>query len=145
MTIRLARLGRLASGSVLCILAPLAVCAAQATNVSPGLSAVASVGARLAELELQRISLRASGDDSSTTKIDSQIRDVRGRLRQDDSTRKLVVARVLSALDARRATVSAGVAQARLVYTDAYPPVRRAIEETRLLDQRRSELRAGGF
>jgi len=52
---------------------------------------------------------------------------------------------VLLALDARRSSVNAGLAHARLMYTDRYPPVARAIAEIRLIDRRRNEIRAGGF
>ena len=145
--IRRADIVRYASGSVVCFSVVLAACAARPAGVSAQSSAVDSVAVQLATLELQRISLRASGDDSSTTKIDSQIRSLGDRLRRpaDDSTRGIAIARVLLALDARKATVNARLGQMRLMYTDRYPPVRRAIEESRLIDQRRDEIRAGRF
>jgi len=48
-------------------------------------------------------------------------------------------ARVMLALDARAATLGTLIERARLVYTDAYPPVRRALDEKRLITQRLAE------
>ena len=129
----------------LCMSVVLAACATRGSSGSPRPAAVESIAAKVAELELQRIALHASRSDSSSAQIDSQIRNLQKGLRQDDSVRRVVVARVLSALDARGAIVDTQVARGRLVYTDDYPPIRRAIQERRLIDRRRSELRSGGF
>ena len=141
---------RFASRAVFCGSVVFAACAPPATRAS-GVSvqpaAADSIAAQLAELELQRIAVHASREDSSTTTIDSQLQNLRDRLqlRADSSSRQVVMGRVLLALDARRSSVNAGLAHARLMYTDRYPPVARAIAEIRLIDRRRNEIRAGGF
>jgi len=134
---------RLVSGLFMSVV--LAACATRGSSVSPQPAAVERIAAEVAELELQRIALHASRSDSSSAPLDSQIRNLQEGLREDDSARRVVVARVLSALDARRAAVDTQVSRGRLVYTDDYPPIRRAIQERQLIDRRRTELRSGGF
>jgi hypothetical protein len=80
--------------------------------------------------------------------IDLLIRNLRDRLHRlpaNDSASKVAVERVLQALDVRRASVSTALRNMRLAYTDNYPTVRLAIEETRLIDERRKEIRTSGF
>jgi len=48
--------------------------------------------------------------------------------------------RVMLALDSRAATLATLIERARLVYTDAYPPVRQALDEKRLITQRLAEI-----
>lgn len=138
---------RFAAGSVLCLSAAVTPCIGQTTRVSTPLAS-ASVADSLADLEVQRIRLHATQPEVPTVEIDSLIRNLRDRLHRlpaNDSASKVAVERVLQALDVRRASVSTALRNMRLAYTDNYPTVRLAIEETRLIDERRKEIRTSGF
>jgi hypothetical protein len=123
--------------------------APQPTAIATQVSAVDSIAARLAALELERIASRVdvSRGPASTANIESQIESLHERLqrlRTDGSATRVGVERVLLALAAREESVSSQLRQARLAYTDQYPPVRRLIDETRLLQQRRTEILTSG-
>lgn len=112
-------------------------------------STVDTIAARLADLELTRIALSAGSEARavSSRDINTQIASLHERLHElpdHTSAERVVAERLLLAFDARESSLASQLRQLRLVYTDEHPVVRRAVEEERLLTQRRSELRAGG-
>lgn len=116
-------------------------------SVASGPSPVDTVSAQLIELELQRIALRAgtTTEIASTRDLDARIATLHEqlrRLRTDGKLERTAAERLLLALEARDSIVTIRIQQARLVYTDQYPPVRQALLEQQLLKQRRSEIRA---
>jgi hypothetical protein len=118
-----------------------------AASVAGGPSHGDTVVARLAELELQRIALRAAttGESAVTRDIDARIAALHERLRgflTEVNIERTAAERLLLALDARDSTVAIGIQKMRMLYTDQYPPVRQALTEQKLLKQRRSEIRA---
>ena len=116
-------------------------------SVSTGSSPVDSVTAQLTDLELQRLARRAatSADTASTRDIDTQIAALHERLRSlrlPDNVERIAAERLLVALDGRDSSVTIRLQQARMAYTDRYPPVRQMLLEQELLRQRRNEIRA---
>jgi outer membrane murein-binding lipoprotein Lpp len=112
-------------------------------SVARGPSQVDTVAAQLAELELERIAVRAATtvEIASTRDIDARIAALHERLRglrTDGNSERTAAERLLLALDARDSSVTMRIQQARMVYTDQYPPVRQALTEHQLLKQRRS-------
>jgi hypothetical protein len=61
-------------------------------------------------------------------------------LANPDAAERIIVERVILALEARASTVTARLHELRLVYTDEYPTLRQAAEEERLLRERHAEL-----
>jgi hypothetical protein len=115
-------------------------------QTSTARSAVDSVAGQLAGLELQRLRVAMTRDSTSIRDVDSRIQGLRQRLqslRPDGSGRQVAADSVLLALDARQASVASNLSAARMVYTEAYPPVRQFIEEIRLIEERRNEIKAG--
>ena len=117
---------------------------ASVARVSPQ---VDTLVAQLAELELQRIALRAATtvESASARDIDARIAALHERLRAlrtDGNIERTAAERLLLALDARDSSVTMRIQQMRMVYTEQYPPVRQALTEKQLLKQRRNEIRA---
>ena len=128
-------------------------CAARTPREPDGYAKVVSVdtvAAHLVELELRRISLLAAPttDTVSRRGVDEQIATYRERLRQmpnHDRAERVVAERLILALESRKSDVACQLQAMRLVYTDQYPTVRRALEEERLLKQRAADLKKGGL
>lgn len=98
-----------------------------------------SLAATLVELELHRVSV--SQEDAAT--IDSRIATLHAQLRalpQGEAADREATTRVVHALDARADTLEARLRQARDVFTDAHPEVRRIINEHNAITERRAEL-----
>lgn len=132
--------------------AAIGACAVRTPRGPTGYASTASidtVAARLVDLELQRISLLATSptDSLSTRRLDTQIAVLRERVRVSTSrgsANRIVAERVILALDVRESAVVTRLRELRLVYTDQYPTVRQAIEEERLLRERKAELHKAG-
>ena len=108
-------------------------------------STLDSIGVRLVELELQRVSSNSGSrmQAESVSTLSSEIAALHVRLRTLSNGEALDSAaqeRVMLALDARAATLATQIERARLFYTDAYPPVRQALDEKRLIAQRLAEI-----
>jgi hypothetical protein len=104
-----------------------------------------SISARLVELELQRVSSNSGSrmQAESVSTLSSEIAALHVRLRTLSNGEALDSAaqeRVMLALDARAATLATQIERARLFYTDAYPPVRQALDEKRVIAQRLAEI-----
>ncbi len=133
-------------------IAALGACAARTPREPSGYvngSNVDTLAARLAELELRRISVLASAptDAGAVRNADTQIAALRERtylLPNRDVAERIITERVMRALEARESTVTTRLRELRLVYTDKYPTVRQAVEEERLLREREAELRRPG-
>jgi hypothetical protein len=140
---------KLASGVLLAILALVTACAGRAprgSNESVRVADVDTIAAQLSELELQRIELLSGRvtQGSSPLGTDAQIAALRARLHAlPDHARaeRVVATRVVLALDARQSTVTADLQNLRSIYTDKHPLAQQLLEEMRLLDQRRTEIR----
>jgi len=79
----------------------------------------------------------------SVSTLSSEIAALHVRLRTLSNGEALDSAaqeRVMLALDARAATLATQIERARLFYTDAYPRVRQALDEKRLIAQRLAEI-----
>jgi hypothetical protein len=114
----------------------------RSANIDGLNSPLDSSSARLVELELQRIS--SSTDAVSLRRLDSQIAALHDRLRSSPGgvvADRNATARVLLALEARASAVRSWLRDARLVYTDAYGPVRNAVAEDRAIGERLAEIR----
>jgi hypothetical protein len=145
---------RFASGAVLLLGVTLSACAVRTprqASIAVQPSTVDTVAAQLVELELQRISLRAATTQDpalpAVRDIDMRIQGLRQRLRSfrpEGSAQRVAADRVLLALDAREASITSQLRQLRMIFTDQYPTVRQAVEEMRLLGERRNEIRAVG-
>jgi len=131
------------------LFAPLALLVSACMGRSPQRVAVIttpstldSISARLVELELQRV----SSNSVSTTRPESassEIAALHVRLRtlpDGEALDSAAQGRVMLALDSRAATLATLIERARLFYTDAYPPVRQALDEKRLITQRLAEI-----
>jgi len=144
---------RFASASVLLLAVTLSACAVRAplqTSSAVQPSAVDTVAAQLVELELHRISLGVTMTQNAAAMrdIDTRFQELRQRLqsfRPEASAQRIATDRVLLALDAREASIASQLRRLRMVYTDQYPTVRQAVEETRLLEERRNQIRAAGL
>jgi phage I-like protein len=138
----------LPSVAVFASITVLAACAArtplQQTNAASAAS-IDSIATRVVELELQRITSLATTPmlAASQSGADAQIAALHDRLRARPdyvSAERIVAQRVISALDARQANLTSRIQQMRLVYLEIHPMVRQAMEEKRILDQRRTEI-----
>ena len=134
------------------LLVPLAILASACVSRAPQrVAAVAtpstldSISARLVELELRRVSpdsVSTMRPESAST-LSSEIAALHVRLRRLPDGEALDSAaqeRVMLALDSRAATLATLIERARLFYTDAYPPVRQALDEKRSITQRLAEI-----
>jgi hypothetical protein len=133
-----------ASAALLTLTAPCIVAAQQVSASRP--SALDSLSTRLVELELERVSAAAvvSAEIRPSRDVDTQIAMLHERLRaltEGEAADREANRRVLLALDARAASVQAKIHEARLIYTDANPVVRRLQSEQRAIDARRSDIR----
>ena len=104
-----------------------------------------SISARLVELELQRVSPNSVSTmrPESASTLSSEIAALHVRLRtlpDGEALDSAAQGRVRLALDSRAATLATLIERARLFYTDAYPPVREALDEKRLIAQRLAEI-----
>jgi hypothetical protein len=109
-------------------------------------AAVDTMAARLASLEVQRLSWLAVEPASGAPQndVELQIRSLREQLRrlpERDSANRVVDARIAAALDARESELKGQLQQLRLVYTDNYPIVRDVARAERLVEERKAELR----
>lgn len=130
-----------------CLLSACALLPNRQSEVRPTSAAVDSIAARLAELELQRITIEAGNAPQvvSAMSVDAQVGALVEQLRalpNHEFTQRIVTERVLLALDARESSVADRIRSLRLMYTDAHPAVRQALDEEKLLNQRRVDLRA---
>jgi len=104
-----------------------------------------SISAPLEELALERVSSNSGSrmQAESVSTLSSEIAALHVRLRTLSNGEALDSAaqeRVMLALDARAATLATQIERARLFYTDAYPRVRQALDEKRLIAQRLAEI-----
>ena len=104
-----------------------------------------SISGRLVELELQRVSPNSVSTmrPESASTLSSEIAALHVRLRtlpDGEALDSAAQGRVRLALDSRAATLATLIERARLFYTDAYPPVREALDEKRLIAQRLAEI-----
>ena len=137
------------SAVALISLATLGACAVRIPRELDGwvsTPSVDTVAAHRVELELQRIALLATvpTDSVSIRHVDAQLATLRDRvhiLPNHDAAERIGVERVVLALDARESIVTARLRDLRLVYTDQCPTVRQAMEEERLLQERKAALR----
>jgi beta-lactamase regulating signal transducer with metallopeptidase domain/outer membrane biosynthesis protein TonB len=109
-------------------------------------AAVDTIAARLASLEIERLSWLAGEPTSGApqNEMELQIRSLREQLRrlpERDSATRFVDARVAAALDARESELKGQLQQLRLVYTDNYPTVKNLATAERLVEERKAELR----
>lgn len=113
---------------------------------------VDTIATRLAELELRRVALEASGlaESPHFAQVDRQLAALRELL--GESLRALpdrapaeraVARRLLAALDARQAGLAVQRRQMLATYTEESPFVRQAVAEERALERRRAALREG--
>jgi hypothetical protein len=107
---------------------------------------VDTIAARLASLEVQRLS-RLAGEPTSgapENDVDLQISSLREQLRrlpERDSASRVVDARVAAALDARESELKSQWQALRLLYTDEYSLVQNLVRALRLVEERKAELR----
>lgn len=135
----------LAATAGCCVLSACAVLSNNRGAAMPSPTAVDTIAARLADLELQRIAIEAGNatDAVSTMSVDRQIGTLQEHVRELPNhgfVEHAVTERVLLALDAHESGVAARIRALRQVYTDDYPTVRQAVVEKKLLAQRRGEL-----
>ena len=79
----------------------------------------------------------------SASTLSSEIAALHVRLRtlpDGEALDSAAQGRVTLALDSRAATLAIQIERARLFYTDAYPRVRQALDEKRLIAQRLAEI-----
>jgi hypothetical protein len=126
-----------------------AACAARAPRESPSPASPAladSIGSRLADLELRRITAHTSETRTSAGRdVDAQISVLHDQLRAQPNhaaAERTAALRILAALDARDVALTARLREMRMIYTDNYPVVRDLAREEQLVNERRNELRA---
>ena len=87
----------------------------------------------------------AAAQAQSIAEIERRIAAVHEQLHEvlgDSSAERLVMMRLLLALDARRSSLESELRQLRQVYTARYPTVLRAAKEEEALERRYREIRA---
>ena len=129
-------------------LAVFTACAARTPHEVNTFARVDTTAARLTELELERITLLATATEGASLRdVEAGIAQLHARLHEfpnHASAERVVISRLILALDARESAVSSRLEQLRFVYTEKYPIVVQAATEARLLRERKAELRQPG-